>query len=220
MLIFCLFCFVGFSHSLPFLDFLQEEEDSSETVLIPTRHNTTDTTHRCNKTLEFGKTHTCRHLQNLCYYTSGDVSFLPFQTINPQRDLTESTKVPAGSFCSISEFYYPGTNTSLQMWVSLEPLSSSQFPRGVVNSRRSKCLRTQLDRPANNQSDDTWCSAEQRKQKTACRDELRWRSVSMSVSECGCFAIRILKYFNRKFHTSCSHLVFLIWKCLSGAPRH
>lgn len=35
--------FFGFSHSLPFLDFLKEEEDSSEAVLIPTRSNTTYT---------------------------------------------------------------------------------------------------------------------------------------------------------------------------------
>ncbi len=57
-----LFCFVYLvSPTLPFLDFLQEEEDSSETVLIPTRCNTTDTTDRCNKTLEFGKTHTNIH---------------------------------------------------------------------------------------------------------------------------------------------------------------
>lgn len=96
------FCFVYW-----FLQyFLQEEEDSSETVLIPTRRNTTDTTDttdRCNKTLEFGKTHT--HLQNLYYYTSGDPSFLPVQTINSQQDMTKSTKITSGSLCNISDLY-------------------------------------------------------------------------------------------------------------------
>lgn len=66
--------------------FLQEEEDSSETVLIPTRRNTTDTTDRCNKTLEFGKTHkpthTYAHIYNIC------VTVLePVQTVNPQQDI-------------------------------------------------------------------------------------------------------------------------------------
>lgn len=82
---FFLFCLFGFSRSLPFLEFLQEEEDSSGTVLIHTQRNTTDSTDRCNKTLEFGKTtHTY-----MCYYTSVDLSktklikFLLVQTIIP-----------------------------------------------------------------------------------------------------------------------------------------
>lgn len=52
-------------------------------------------------------THTCSHLQHLCYYTSGDLSFL--HTINPQQDMTKSTKIAdvysSGSLCNILEFY-------------------------------------------------------------------------------------------------------------------
>lgn len=64
---FCWFDFVWFylvspAPSPSWSFFLQEEEDSSETVLIPTRRNNADTTDRCNKTLEFGKTHTNTHI--------------------------------------------------------------------------------------------------------------------------------------------------------------
>lgn len=64
--VFFWFCFIV-SPTLPpsWIFFLQEEEDSSETVLISTRHH-----RHCNKTLEFRKTsHTFIHLQHLCYYT-------------------------------------------------------------------------------------------------------------------------------------------------------
>ncbi len=78
--LFCLFLFVffGFSHSLPFLDFLQEEEDSYETVLMPTQRNTTPQTGAIIHWSLEKTTHTHTHiLQNLCYYTLVDLPFSP-----------------------------------------------------------------------------------------------------------------------------------------------
>lgn len=58
------FCLFGLSHSLPFLDFLQE------TVLIPTRRNTTDTTDAIN-TGVWKNILTLAHIYRNCYYTIG-----------------------------------------------------------------------------------------------------------------------------------------------------
>lgn len=85
LFLFFWFCFIVSPTLPPSWIFLQEEEDSSETVLISTRHH-----RHCNKTLEFRKTwRTHKHLYtyNICVtiykgpFSSLSLNFLPVQPL-------------------------------------------------------------------------------------------------------------------------------------------